>query len=143
MRRGMASIIAVVMIGLVAIALVTLGTVFVSQLKRTKAAATDAQLRQMLIAGAVMATQMAQDDRDVALPNEMGNEGATLHVKVHRDGDRATAAIDAKWRERVLRETIRMERRDSQWKIVDTNLGDQPPASTQPSDRSTAASQRS
>ena len=142
MRRGMAAIIAVVMIALVGAALVTLGTVFASQVKRTRAAASEAQLRQLLVAGAVVATQMTEDDREIALPKELANDGATLHVKIHRDGDRATVEIVAKVQSRVLDETIRMEGRDGKWRIIEI-VHDQPPASTQPSDRSTAASQRS
>jgi len=139
----MASIIAVVMIGLVGIALVTLGTVFAGQFKRTRAAAADAQLRQMLTAGAVMATQMSADDKDISLPKELADDGAKLHVTVHRDGDRATAEIEANLGARSMDQTVHLERRDGRWKVAAAALGgDQPPASTQPSDRSTAASQR-
>lgn len=140
----MASIIAVVMIGLVAIALVTLGAAFSSQLKRTRAAAADTQLRQLLTAGAAIATQSAADDQDVALPKELADDGASLHVSIRRDGERATAEINAKLRERSMNQTLHLERRDGTWKITDAalNANHAPPA-TQPSERSTAASQRS
>lgn len=54
-KRGMATFTAIVMAATLGIALASIGAVFAHQAKRTRAAQDDAQLRQLLLAGAAAA----------------------------------------------------------------------------------------
>lgn len=139
-RRGVASITAIVMIGLVGVALAGAAAMFSAQSKRTRDEATEAQLRQLLTAGAIAAV----DAIDVKLPPELSNDGAKLTIQRKTEGDLATVEMSASLRGREMRQTLRLTRSSEKWNITDAVLGgDQPASSTQPSDRSTAASQRS
>lgn len=175
------------MVILVGAALATLGTYFVSDFKRTRAAAEAAQLRQMLTAGAAAAGgelpggQFPRRSRPIALPQPLAAQGATLTVELVPEGEAAVAIIRAQLGRRRAEQTLRFARVGEKWQLAAAELSPpdspsvqrpdhpsagppnpppdappsrgadqpsapppaQPPASTQPSERSTAASQRS
>src|SRR5687768_3150673 len=146
-RRGLAALTAIMLIGLVGATLATVAVMFISQHKRTRAEAVETQIRQLLTAGAAMAVHQLDQpggEHALALPAELAAEGAKLVIKTKPAGDSASVDFEGSLRGRRMMQTLRFERRDGKWKLTDAVLGgDQPPASAQPSDRSTAASQRS
>jgi len=124
-------IIAMAMIGVVGIALLALATRFAAESKMTRYGGQDAQLRQILLAGAVAARQqMGQPDtprqgqRLVVLPADIDGEDASLVLRFEpsaADGVR-NVLIDASLDGRLLRQTLRFEQSDSQWRIVEATL---------------------
>jgi hypothetical protein len=141
-QRGMATLTAIVMIGLVGVTLATVSAMFIAQNKRTRAEAIDAQLRQLLTAGAAIAMSHAGESGEhvVKLPADSG----TILVTISASSDSSQAVIRAQFGGREKQQVLRMARRENRWVITDALLGaDQAEPSTQPSERSTAASQRS
>ncbi|MEM7624055.1 MAG: hypothetical protein AAF333_00350 [Planctomycetota bacterium] len=65
-RRGIATFFAVAALGLVATAVLAMSTMLTIDHRRTRAAVTDAQLRQLLIAGADVAATHAEPGLDVS-----------------------------------------------------------------------------
>jgi hypothetical protein len=126
-RHGFASFSAVVLVGTTAIALTALAGVTVLQLSRTKNAATDAQLRQLLHAGqAYLADQDGTQGKgafniDVRLPEPLAQEGATLSIETKSAEPQAplTAIIRATHRTRDASASLIYDQAEGRW-IVDT-----------------------
>ena len=148
-KRGVAALTAILLLALVAATLATVATFFITENRRTRAQATEAQLRQLLTAAATVAKDRlnnatADGEYVIALPAELDADGVKLTITLQRDNEYASAYVHAKLQERSSEQTLRFERRGGKWQITDVIIGaDHPEASTQPSDRSTAASQRS
>jgi type II secretory pathway pseudopilin PulG len=118
-RHGFAAVMAIVLIGLVAATLAAVGIMFTSEARRTRSQAADAQLRQLLIAGAAEAQQRLPAGATefptaaVALPPALGGDGATLSLGCTREGDTAilvtiNATLDT--RRRVAAQRLRYGR---------------------------------
>ena len=83
--RGFASIMAIILIGLVAAALVPLGRTFVADARRTRSEADAAQLRQLLTAGAATAVAEVRagefPHHEMTLPQSLIDRGAALALE--------------------------------------------------------------
>jgi len=136
---------AISLVILVGGALATLATYFALDASRTRSEAAEAQLRQLLNAGAIAAIEHADaaGQTKLQLPAELGH--ATVSIQVRGSGDAREAVVDAHLNERALSQSLKMHRVGNKWTVISASLDDdaQPPAATQPSERSTAASQRS
>jgi hypothetical protein len=144
-HRGFASIMAIFMLILVGAVLATTAAYFTAEAKRTRRDAQDAQLRQLLTAGAAAACQ-SDSVTTIDLPNELSSQQANVEIApLNSDGDARDVTIKATLDSRHVSELLRLTRSGDRWTIVSVSTSDDhaPPASTQPSDRSTAASQRS
>jgi hypothetical protein len=85
-RRGFAAITALFLVTLVGAALLALTSLMTTDARRATRAATDAQLRQLLHAGAVAAVARLREPgelpewSDVALPRELSSAGAAVRI---------------------------------------------------------------
>jgi hypothetical protein len=144
-RRGFVGIFSITMIILVGSALVALSAYFAMDARRTRAQAQDAQLRQLLIAGAAAALDRADSTGKSALdlPKELAD--AKVSIEIAGGGDDRKAWIIAKIEKREFSQALSLHRSAGKWSLVSAQLdaSSQPLAPTQPSERSTAASQRS
>src|SRR5687768_403572 len=87
LRGGFASVVAVALIALIATALATMTSLFALELRRTTRQSADAQLRQLLIAGAFAAPEnlgngAVERTVTVALPDDLAATGATLKLRL-------------------------------------------------------------
>jgi type II secretory pathway component PulK len=123
-RRGFAAVFAITLIMLVGVALVALGRHFAADVKRTRAQATDAQLRQLLTAGAAMTVKDSPTtQQSVRLPQELADQGASLSIEYSRiDDDHRDATIRARLASRTVEQTIRFERQAGRWRPVAATL---------------------
>ncbi len=129
-RGGFAMVVAITLMGLVAATLAVLATLLVSEAKRTGAAATEAQLRQLLIAGEAVAAQQTQKlvetngkDQIVALPQELAEGKASLALKSSRNREGVDVIVTAKYQGREATQTLRFARRGAGWELADARLG--------------------
>ena len=137
-RRGFGAFIAILLLLLVAATLPMIASVFAADAKRTRSQADDAQLRQMLIAGAVFAKGQATAEPqpemhvstrpaiiEVPLPQELTDADAKLSCSLDRvDADHAKATVRARLGKRSMEQTITFERRaaDRAWHAVVATL---------------------
>jgi len=144
-HQGFASIMAIFMIILVGAVLATTATYFVAEARRTQRDAEDAQLRQLLTAGAAVACQ-SDSATTLALPSELSSQQAKVEIVLDiASGDSRHVLIKATLGNRHMEQSLQLTRRGDRWAIASVDADDDhvPAASTQPSERSTAASQRS
>jgi hypothetical protein len=103
-RRGFATITALALLSLVGTALATLTLTFAADARRTARESTDAQLRQLLFAGAVQARQIMDggqtpaDPIAVRLPSPLIADGGQLVLRFHSANKSPIAEIDAHFR---------------------------------------------
>ena len=97
-RRAFATITAITLLALVGIALAAMGTLLVADARRTRAATSEAQLRQLLLAGAAAAEERVRNLPPVAaeqaweVPLPAGAD-ASLTVRLERDDAPATHRV--------------------------------------------------
>jgi hypothetical protein len=129
-RRGFASVLVITLIIVVAVALAALGRHFSDDVKRTRAQAIDAQLRQLLTAGAAVAgNQLVAEgpstttSGSVPLPAELTDNGARLTIALSRvGGDRVDAIIVARLASHTMEQTVHFERQPGRWQPVAASL---------------------
>ena len=100
-RTGFASILAIVSIGLVAAALTALSMWFASDSRRTASAKAEAQIRQLLLAGASDLSDHARrwgiapptQGWSIRLPDDLVHDGAQLAIQIRPDSA-SSAYID-------------------------------------------------
>lgn len=125
-RRGaFAVIFALFLIALVGAALLALTSLMTTDARRSTRAATDAQLRQLLHAGAVVAVQrvreggeLPDDGFDVPLPRELA--GASAGIRVSRgagESNQFIAVIDARLDDQSSRQQVLFIRDGGTWRI--------------------------
>ena len=122
-RRAFASIFALFLVALVAAALLAVTSLMTTDVRRTTRAAVDAQLRELLHAGAVTALQRLRDEGelpdasfDVTLPPSLG---AAVHVapdKLFDDTNRAVI-VRAMFGDREASQRVAFERVGQSWRV--------------------------
>jgi hypothetical protein len=120
-RRGMMMVVAIVLLGLIGVALASLTEQFGSDLKRLRAQTDEAQARQILIA----ATRglLADPTKPLILPQELSDMGANLRITpVSRTFDQAAFRIDAVSRQFRASETLKLTHTQAGWSISDIQL---------------------
>jgi hypothetical protein len=134
-RRGFGTFVAIALLLIVAATLPVLASVFTADAKRTRTQKEDAQLRQLLTAGAAFAKGQATADAGsgagatthptaIALPQELVDDGATVTCSISRESaDRVSATIRATLGRRCKEQTVTFARRDGAWHVVDAKLG--------------------
>jgi hypothetical protein len=135
-RRGVATLLAILLLVIVAATLPVLAGAFIADAKRTRVQAQDAQLRQLLTAGAVAAISSAKGHSAareaattrtaIALPQELLDDGAalTLWFSPGDSDDRLDATIRATLGTRAMEQIVRLERRSGAWQAVAAALDD-------------------
>jgi len=121
-------VMAIMLVGLVAMMLAALAVTSHTDAQRTMSATADAQLRQLLVAGAHMAPASFQTDLQniqLPLPRMLRDDGATLTLSVHRiSATMADARLQAKFHGRQMMQQARYENRDGQWRLISARLSD-------------------
>ena len=119
--RAFAVIFALFLIALVGAALLALTSLMTSDARRSTRGAVDAQLRQLLHAGAVAAVErmrsaneLPADGFDVALPDELGGPPAGVHVSRGPDG---RANIDARLGDQTARQQVELLQDGGVWQV--------------------------
>ena len=126
-RRGMALLMAVLMISIVAGSLAALTLAFAAQAKRTARQAQDAQLRQLMLAGQVAAQQAVGQSKsgEVALPADLRSAGASLRYETIQGdaADEMQFRIVATLGEgRSMSQTLRFARAGERWELRSAEL---------------------
>jgi hypothetical protein len=132
-RGGFASIMAVVLLGLVSLAAFSIFAMLTADSRRTRGAEVDAQLRQMLMAGAtdVMIHSTSWDEKassvetwDVELPAVLKQEEASLKAIPTTPAKGAvTVVIEAHLQKHQAFETLSLARVDNRWQIKSSRWG--------------------
>ncbi len=120
-ERGMAMMAVIVMFVLIGAAVVSMTALFATEVRRTRAAAGGAQLRQLLLAGTVVAEEELRmhggAERDVAVKVPVEGGGLRLHVVA--EGTGASVRVEASLREARGLEVVRFGRgADGAWVVV-------------------------
>ncbi len=128
-RRGFASFTAVVLIGTSAIALTAVAGVTIRQAQRTRDAAADAQLRQLLLAGLAHLAEVSPDDQGFfdeytpALPDRFAGDDATLLIRAGQDGPSlVTATVTAECRGRTASQTLAYHPDAGAWRVTEVQM---------------------
>ena len=130
-RRGFASLLAVALLGLVAVAAVALFALASADYRRTQYSQQSAQLRQMLMAGATQVMNESKDwlatpqvaSHSIALPEELAQQGGatTFSVLPHNDGT-CEARIVATLGSHHASQVLTLQRENQKWKISRAQL---------------------
>jgi hypothetical protein len=128
-RRGFASFTAVVLIGTSAIALTAVAGVTIRQAQRTRDAAADAQLRQLLLAGQAHLAGVSPDDQEFsdgympALPDRFAGDGASLLIRAGQGGPSpVTATVTAECRGRTASQTFAYDPEHGEWRVTEVQM---------------------
>jgi hypothetical protein len=119
--RGFAAILSISLIILVGTALVVLARSFAMDAERTRAQQSEAQIRQLLTAGTIAATQRAENAtpaQAVELPAELAAEQASVKVQITGEGDDRTALVSVQFGQRHTEQTLKLRRAGPRWTVV-------------------------
>ena len=124
-NSAFAAVTAIVLLGLVATALASMAMMFAADARRTRAAAADAQLRQLLIAAAADVQQrldkgQSSFDVKLAAPAE-----ANIHLSAAAaaaDNNGVRTVITVQLGPRTAAQTLRFTRDGERWKLAAVEL---------------------
>ena len=131
-RRGFAIILAIAMMALASAAIVVLTRQLGYEVTRTRLAVTDAQLRQLLVAGGRDAVTRARDwgkeagasDWQMDLPQPLQAQGATLTLRSRPISPiMAEIEMDAQIEDRKISQTLHFSHAPGGWVLTDAELG--------------------
>jgi type II secretory pathway pseudopilin PulG len=125
---GFALMMTLVLIGMVAITLASLGMTTYLQIQRTQLETQQAQLRQLLLAGEQAArarlSTSAPIDGAMTLPDSLTSDEAALTLRSENVGqDQATVYIDATLGRRQMSQTVHFIRQGEVWRLDSAELG--------------------
>jgi Tfp pilus assembly protein PilX len=122
--RGFAMLMALAMLGLVAMLLVFLAHYFAWEQKRTRTVSADAQLSQLLLAGAedalakTKSSDLPKDPWNLELPKPLADEKATVALTPHLESpDTADIVIDAQLDAQKASQTLHLRKSSSGWTL--------------------------
>ena len=127
-NRGFAMLMALGMLGLVSMTLIVLSQQFAYDVTRTQAASRDAQLSQLLLAGAQDASQRSHDWPEqpqngkwqIELPQALSQSGAKLAIELRASGEgKADVTVDAAMGSQSAVQTLHFKHADRGW-VVDS-----------------------
>jgi hypothetical protein len=130
-NRGFAMLMALAMIGLVSITLVVLSQEFAFDMKRTQIVTRDAQLSQLLLAGAQEAMQRSRDwpetprntSWQIELPQTLSHAAAKLTSELHAAGDqKVDVTIEAIIASQMAVQTLHFKHTDRGWEVDSAEL---------------------
>jgi hypothetical protein len=126
---------AIILIGLLGVTLAAMSAFFAQQMNRTQQTRRDAQLRQMLLAGAATVdsrrstwpAEVAEQNWTIPLPSTLAEEGATLSVHItplpaSTPSPTLHATIEGKLNTHTSRQILTLTRTDAQWRITQSHL---------------------
>jgi hypothetical protein len=123
-------VIAIVLLGLSAMTLTALGVTFSTQVRRTQMAAEDAQLRQLLLAGATFARDKVVAHSfgkfEVLLPDSLRHDQAVLNVDIQAgasDSERIVEVAASLPRHQTSQRLV-LSLQSGAWQITQANPGE-------------------
>ena len=126
-RRGVAAATAVSLLAMVGVTLAAMGAFFASEARRTRDATTEAQLRQLLLAGATIAARVApvKAETPLELPPSLAADGAHVVVRPVEAPEAGVMVteVDATIADRRMTQTLRFALRDGRWQVTGATLG--------------------
>jgi Na+-transporting NADH:ubiquinone oxidoreductase subunit NqrC len=131
-RPAFVTLLAIVMLGLVATALTSAALLIREDVRRTQSAQIDAQLRQLLLAGISDAVARSTNWSDtiqpqtwsIALPNDPLLQEATLSADLQSISPAsAQVRISATLAAQPAEEELLFQRVGNEWKLTETRLG--------------------
>ena len=126
--RGFAMVAAISLFGLVAITIVSLASVFSVQARRAYSQSQDAQLRELLLAGAEAARARLDSNSsfpaNIPLPTTLSQEQATLTLtrQSPESADSAVIAIQASLPRHTLSQRLTFSRQSNSWQLTAVEL---------------------
>jgi type II secretory pathway component PulK len=122
-NAAFASITAIVMLGLVASMLAAMAMMFAADARRTRSSAAEAQLRQLLLAGAADAQQRLDKGHTTFDVNVTAPAESHLHLAATLDGDAVRTVISATLGPRHAEQTLRFTRAgNNKWQLAAVEL---------------------
>lgn len=125
-RRAFAVIFALFLLALVGAALLALTSLMTTDARRSTRAATDAQVRQLLHAGAVAAAQRLRGDgtippafAEVTLPPSLGGNAARLTLVAVAKADGAVVTVEARIDDRAARQRVLFRSSERGWNVAE------------------------
>lgn len=131
-RRGFATLMAVILLGLVAAALASMAVLVREEVRRTATVQTQSQLRQLLFAGVCDAVARSSTWGNsiaprrwlIALPKDPAMESASLSSEIKNEADgSATVEVWAALADDRAIETLHFRRFGNDWKLVSIDAG--------------------
>jgi hypothetical protein len=127
-RPGFAMVTAIMLLSLAAITVTLLGVTITNQVRRTEMAAEDAQLRQLLSAGAAVAqTRVASNSSgrfSISLPDALKQLSAELTVDIHDVSPaQKIAEVDASLDNHHRSQRLTFALQNGAWQISRADLG--------------------
>lgn len=118
--RGFATIVALMLMALVGTALAAISAGLTADVRRTRNAAADAQLRQLLVAGAAKVEQSPVVGKSsLALPVEISG---TVQVEVNMQGEEMRAVVEASVDGRRMGQVLTLRQEQGRWRVVGATL---------------------
>jgi hypothetical protein len=130
-RRAFATVTAVVLLGIAAAGLAALAALFSADYRRTRDARTDAQLRQLLIAGAADVSEKAKAwpqnpppaKWEVTVPELLAADGGRVTNQPTAGEDQTFEVhVKADYLGRTARQTLRYRYTNDRWSLTDASL---------------------
>ncbi|HXE55742.1 MAG TPA: hypothetical protein VN541_22150 [Tepidisphaeraceae bacterium] len=129
--RGFATLVALALLGMVAAVTALLITNLRFAVMRTSLMPQDAQLRQLLLAGArdvaararQWGAQPPRDSWSIQLPSDLADQhaGVTIHPS-EAGADAVIVQVEARFDSRRAGESVRLNRGGARWKITGASL---------------------
>lgn len=90
-----------------------------ADIRRTAGTQTEAQLEQLLLAGATIAAQTGTGEHEIDLPEGLKRQGMSISISAVQSGEGRVAQITATVEQDSAIQTIRLQRRGDGWAIVE------------------------
>ena len=130
-HRGFAMLMALAMLGLVAMLLIFLAHYFAWENKRTRSINADAQLNQLLLAGAQDALAKAKtwqggpptEPWKLEVPKSLAEDHATVSLATHSNSpDTTTVTVDAHYDNQQASQTLHLQKATGGWELKSAEL---------------------
>ena len=127
---GFAMVTAIVLIGLAAMTMTALSITIYTQATRTRLATEDAQLRQLLIAGATFAIEKAQSNTtghfQVSLPDPLRANAAklTIDLQPRTSDNEQTAEVEASLPHHRTSQRLKLALQNGAWQIAEARFSE-------------------
>jgi hypothetical protein len=128
-RSGLAMVTALALMSLAVMAVTAMNSALFFEARRSRMLSEDAQLRQLLLAGAEIARNgfaSHQGQWAIELPDPLKREGAELTATVESQSSPSEAVleIDASIPGRRMSEKVHLAETGGTWNVVSADLGD-------------------
>ncbi len=127
-NRAFATATALTLLAFVAVLLAAMGSAIGIEARRTREAAAQTQLRQLLLAGAAAASDESAPigTTNVPLPSILNDDAPRLTIEIAMPSERLrTAMIETSFATRHARQLAQFSRRDGRWHLISATIDPQ------------------